>query len=333
MDPEQFEAIVAQLRGLNSSGTLNTSDLSVLQNAILGVLTDTYRPPQIGKTTDTLIADYAPDLFDVANTGDELRKEIAGRVMRNEDLFNIKAVVRARLEEMPVTDGAPLNEEYLSLVDTYKNQWQAFQKAERANEADRREADPFLKYGLPAFEERYEATDVYRDAFEKLGKDYSEAPFKQKQYPPGQKPSTAKSLVAAKSSNQEYRDSIGFMPLLRTLYTGTNKKPSATKKPVSSEQSVSKKQMYAPGEKVRGGPFDLEKAKLAGNSPERMKRVAEAMVAMLQSRIDESGNTPLKDELTKRGIFAAAAAKPKATATAKPKNYTVKGSEVVRLGE
>ena len=365
MDQEEFEAIVAQLRGLNSSGTLNTTDLSVLQNAILGVLTNTYRPPQVGKTTDELIMDYAPDLFAVANTGDALRKDIAARVMRNEDVLSIKAKVRLQLETMPATDGAPLNEEYLELVDTYKNQWQEFQKAERRNEADKRESDPFLKYGLPAFEERYQPTDVYRDVFEKLASDYAARPYesKEKKYPPGQKPSSSKDLVAMQAlKNASYRpyfpgESKAELDAIRKeLKAKRVYDPNAEYRPyfpgesdadvrrIARERQAAKNtdqptsdtgaktgQSYAPGEKLRTGMFDAEKAKLAGNSPERMDRVAQALVALLQTRIDESGNTPLKDELTRRGIFAAAAAKPKAS-TAAAKNYTVKGSEVIGPG-
>jgi len=75
-------------------------------------------------------------------------------------------------------------------------------------------------------------------------------------------------------------------------------------------------------------PFDEQKARLAGNTPERMERVAQAMIALLQPELDALGITPLKDALTTRGIFSAAANIPKSSS--KPKNYTVKGSQVIK---
>lgn len=350
MDQEQFNSIVALLRGLNSSGTLNTSDLSVLQNAILGVLTDTYRAPEVGQSEDELIMNYAPDLFAAADSGDPIRQQIAGAVMRGEDPLTIQVDLRKKLGlqassgEM-LTDDMPTTEEYMSLVNTYKNQWREFQKQERLNAKEKREADPFLKYGLPAFDERYQATDVNRDVFEKLASDYAARPYesKEKKYPPGQKPSSTKDLVATsatkKQTTKPTEDRVGFDALANTLFgwtkniqnkaNKTSQADSVVAQPVTS--AVANRQ-YAPGEKLRGGTFDAEKAKLAGNSPERMERVAQALVAILQPRLDASGSTPLKDALAQRGIFSAAAAIPKKS-SGTAKNYTVKGSNVVKTGK
>ena len=61
---------------------------------------------------------------------------------------------------------------------------------------------------------------------------------------------------------------------------------------------------------LKTGQFDESKARLASSTPERMARVAAAMLATLQSRVDASGSTPLKDALIQNSIFAAAANKP-----------------------
>ena len=69
----------------------------------------------------------------------------------------------------------------------------------------------------------------------------------------------------------------------------------------------------------------------SGISAEAESYVVAQMARILASKLEEEGRTPLKDELTARGLVAQAAYKPKATKTAN-KNYTVKGSNVVKLG-
>lgn len=69
----------------------------------------------------------------------------------------------------------------------------------------------------------------------------------------------------------------------------------------------------------------------SGLGPEAESYVMEQMARILAAKLEQEGRTPLKDELTARGLFAQAAAKPKTTKT-KNKNYTVKGSDVVKLG-
>jgi hypothetical protein len=69
----------------------------------------------------------------------------------------------------------------------------------------------------------------------------------------------------------------------------------------------------------------------SGLGPEAESYVVEQMARILAAKLEQEGRTPLKDELTARGLFAQAAAKPKTTKAAN-KNYTVKGSNVVKLG-
>ena len=69
----------------------------------------------------------------------------------------------------------------------------------------------------------------------------------------------------------------------------------------------------------------------SGLGSEAESYVVEQMARILASKLEQEGRTPLKDELTARGLFAQAAAKPKTTKAAN-KNYTVKGSDVVKLG-
>ena len=372
MDQEKFDSIVALLRGLNSSGTLNTSDLSIMQNAILGVLTDTYTPPKVGRTGDELLMEYAPDLAAAADSGDALRQSIAGKVINGEDILNIKAYVRSELSnnvtQMAMED-APTESDYMGLINTYKSQWRTLQNEERKNEREIREADPFLKAGLPAFDERYQATDVNRDVFEKLAADYAKNSYAPKRNPkqrvmqPTQPSDTSLTSAKNNSKNAPYRpnfsgESKAELDAIRAeLKAKRVYDPNAEYRPyfpgesdadvrrIAQERQATKntpgttsgavaktKQSYAPGEKVRSGPFDAEKAKLAGNSPERMARVAEALVALLQPRLDATGNTPLKDALLAKGIFASAAAIPKKTSGVN-RNYTVKGSNVVKKGK
>ena len=191
MDQEQFDSIVAQLRGLNSSGILNTSDLSILQNAILGVLTDTYTPAYIGKTPEQLMADYAPNFFNADQTNDPILKDVASDISKGYDLWTIKQNLKAVLQNDPnITSGSAEVDDYLNQAELYYREWNAYQKAQREDTQLKIENDPFRKSGLPGFDERYQAVDVYADAFQKLAKDYAARPYesKQKKYPPGQKP-------------------------------------------------------------------------------------------------------------------------------------------------
>lgn len=323
MDQEKFDAIVALLKGLNSSGTLNTSDLSILQNAILGVLTDTYTPPKVGKTSDELLMEYAPDLAAASESADALQQSIAGKVINGEDILTIRAYIRSVLKEnvtQMAMEDAPTESDYMSLIDKFKTQWRTLQSEERRNEREIREADPFLKEGLPAFSERYQATDVNRDVFEKLAADYAKNPYvpkRNRQQRVMQPTSTTSDTTLTSPWHQDREE-------LAEAAKNTTKTASG---------AVAKtKQPYAPGEKLRTGTFDAEKAKLAGNSPERMARVAEALVALLQPRLDATGNTPLKDALLAKGIFATAAAIPKKTSGSN-RNYTVEGSNVVKRGK
>lgn len=392
MEQDEFNAVSNLLRGINSSGSLNASDLSILQNAILSVFSGTYRPPQVGKTTDELIMDYAPDLFGAVDSGDQTRQEIASMVMNGMDPLTIKVKTRKLLGLLPSNEDSPLVEEYLSLVDTYKNQWQEFQKQERKNEIDKREADPFVKNGLPAFDERYQAQDVYADQFQRLAGDYAKNPYvsKVKKYPPGQKPSgerlTSTSTKPIKSSSKtasskelsqvdsnmkfkgdelrsatsafekfkknnpdtfdmEYQSLLDRVTNAQKNYAQdvdssvgflgeSNTKRYKTADQVGTEAMANMPTTTGtPSKKVnllKTGQFDEAKARLASNTPERMARVAAAMVARLQGQLDATGKTPLKDALIQNSIFAAAANKPKAS---NEKRYTVKGSNIVELGK
>ena len=394
MEQQEFDAVSNLLRGINSSGNLNASDLSILQNAILSVFSGTYRQPQVGKSTDELIMDYAPDLFGAVDSGDKTRQEIASMVMNGLDPLTIKVKVRKLVNLLPTNEDMPLVDEYIGLVDTYKNQWQEFQKQERRNETDKREADPFVKNGLPAFDERYKAEDVYADQFQRLASDYAKNPYKSKmkKYPPGQKPSgevlpststkpikssskTASSKELSQVDNDmkfrgdelrsataafekfkknnpdtfdmEYQSLLDRVTNAQKNYAQnvdssvgflgeSNTKRYKTADEVGAE-AINNMPTTAgtPSKKVnllKTGQFDESKARLASSTPERMARVAAAMLATLQSRVDASGSTPLKDALIQNSIFAAAANKPKAS-KANEKRYTVKGSNVVKLGK
>ena len=396
MDQEQFNSIVAQLRGLNSSGTLNTSDLSILQNAILGVLTDTYTPAYIGKTTEQLQADYAPNFFAAEQTGDPILQRITADIAKGFDLWTIKQNVKAILENDPnVTGGSVETQDYLNQAETYYREWNAYNKAQREDAQAKIENDPFAKYGLPAFDERYQAIDFYKPAFEKLAKDYANQPYKskQKKYPPGQMPGSMQpapkytpskitktnapedyakiaeknvdekgnELIDAERALQEFiaknpdtydlkyqtlleaRDNarqrysenvVGAVGLTGAPNTKDFKTSdmleSLAKNQVKEKTKTTTKPKYAKGSTIPMSrvPFDEQKARLAGNTPERMERVAQAMIALLQPELDALGITPLKDALTTRGIFSAAANIPKSSS--KPKNYTVKGSQVIK---
>lgn len=381
MDQEKFDSIVALLKGLNSSGTLNTSDLSIMQNAILGVLTDTYTPPKVGRTSDELLMEYAPDLAAASDSADALQQSIAGKVINGEDILTIRAYIRSVLKEnvtQMAMEDAPTESDYMSLIDKFKTQWRTLQSEERKNEREIREADPFLKEGLPAFGERYQATDVNRDVFEKLATDYAKNPYVPKRNPqqrvmqptsttpntsltsarnnlknapyrpnfPGESKTELDAIREELKAKRVYDPNAKYTPYFpgesdadvrriaqeRQAAKNTTETTSGTTTKTTSGTVAKTKQLYAPGEKVRSGTFDAEKAKLAGNSPERMARVAEALVALLQPKLDASGNTPLKDALAARGIFATAAAIPKKTSQVN-KNYTVKGPNVVKKGK
>ena len=59
--------------------------------------------------------------------------------------------------------------------------------------------------------------------------------------------------------------------------------------------------------------------------------IMEQLARIFATKLEQEGKNPLKDQLTARGLFAQAAYRPKTTKAAN-KNYTVKGSNVVKLG-
>jgi hypothetical protein len=140
--------------------------------------------------------------------------------------------------------------------------------------------------------------------------------------------------AARQRYSENVADTVGFVGAPNTKELKTSDMIEAlAKRQAQQETQKNVPRRYAQGSTVPMStvPFDEAKARLAGNTPERMARVAEAMVALLQPRVDASGATPLKDALMKRGIFSAAAAIPKSSGASK--NYTVKGSKVVKLGK
>lgn len=349
------------------------------------------------------MADYAPNFFNADQTNDPILKDVASDISKGYDLQTIKQNLKAVLQNDPnITSGSAEVNDYLNQAELYYREWNAYQKAQREDTQSKIENDPFRKMGLPGFDERYQAVDVYKGAFEKLAKDYAAQPYKskQKKYPPGQMPGspitdrtqpvsaynpkltkvnapeeyvkTAEKNVAEKAdeltkaekafnkfvaenpdtydleyqtlldardaARQRYAenvtDTVGFVGAPNTKEFKTSDMIEAlAKRQAQQETQKNVPRRYAQGSTrpMSTVPFDEAKARLAGNTPERMARVAQAMVALLQPRVDASGATPLKDALAQRGIFGAAAAIPKSSGASK--NYTVKGSEIVKLGK
>jgi hypothetical protein len=78
--------------------------------------------------------------------------------------------------------------------------------------------------------------------------------------------------------------------------------------------------------------FDRQKSITAsGLGSDAENYIMEQLARIFATKLEQEGKTPLKDQLTARGLFAQAAYRPKTTKAAN-KNYTVKGSNVVKSG-
>jgi len=429
VDQAQFDAITAFIRGLNSSGTLSSSDLSVLNNAILGVFSNTYTPAYVGKTPEQLMADYAPNFFTAEQTGDPILQGITEDIAKGFDLWTIKQRVKAILENDPnITGGSVETQDYLNQAETYYREWNAYNKAQREDAQAKIDNDPFRKNGLPGFEERYDPEQVFASEFAKTADIFSkrrkEASANQTKLQPT---NTSEGAVRINPENPKYnpinlastpvvqgnvadairgdkqkisdKDFLNFIeaidkstkmvlqdPSMAAVYYrdpnlnaktlaadlrkklasglmagadplkgGTGKErnrpftetekmaiqqyiaqleqqntPTRTKTIVSSSQTPG-------GLRLNKNPISPEemaaKARAASGLTKNYEDAVRAeMTRLLSAKLEEEGRTPLKDELTARGLVATAAYKPKATST-KAKNYTVKGSQIVKLGQ
>lgn len=175
MDEQQFKAIVALLQGLNSSGSLTPADLSIMQNSILAVLSGTYRQPKIGKTSDELFMENAPSIIHAQESADQILKDMANDIISGLALFDLKQKYRTQITDTGLsglTGADVLSNEYLSELSVMKSEWDQYQKAERTNAQLKIDNDPFLKLGLPSFDERYDPRQTNPEVFKSIAADF-----------------------------------------------------------------------------------------------------------------------------------------------------------------
>jgi len=194
MTPEEVAAFI---QSLGQKGLPQAADLNILQNAILGVLTGTYRPSYTAKTSTELVDEYMPNLADAASSDDPILRKIGQLITNGTSAWETRQEVKRLLANNAMSGIAidsSLNNEYLEQVNLFDREWRAYNNASAKNERDRITNDPFLSAGLPGFEERYDP-EIYAPAlFEKFEKDLAARRATTKVYqppkfPPGQKPS------------------------------------------------------------------------------------------------------------------------------------------------
>jgi len=190
MTPEEVAAFI---QSLGQKGLPQAADFNVLQNAILGVLTGTYRPSYIAKTSTELVDEYMPNLAAAAGSDDPILRKIGQLVANGTSAWETKQEVKRLLANNAMSGisvDSPLNSEYLSQVDLFDREWRAYNNASAKNERDRITNDPFLSAGLPGFEERYDPEAVAPELFEKFSKDLvarraTTKVYQPKKFPPG----------------------------------------------------------------------------------------------------------------------------------------------------
>jgi len=208
MTPEEVAAFI---QSLGQKGLPQAADLNILQNAILGVLTGTYRPSYTAKTSTELVDEYMPNLADAASSDDPILRKIGQLITNGTSAWETRQEVKRLLANNAMSGIAidsSLNNEYLEQVNLFDREWRAYNNASAKNERDRITNDPFLSAGLPGFEERYDP-EIYAPAlFEKFEKDLAARRATTKVYqppkfPPGQKPSATWSPVRPGESKAE----------------------------------------------------------------------------------------------------------------------------------
>lgn len=175
MDEQQFKAIVALLQGMNSSGSLTPADLSIMQNAILSVFSGTYKQPKIGKTSDELFMENAPSIIHAQESTDPILKSMGQDVISGLSLFDLKQKYKSQINSAGfsgLTNTSVLSEDYLSELSTMKSEWDLYQKAERTNAQLKIDNDPFLKVGLPSFDEQYDPRQTNPEVFKSIAADF-----------------------------------------------------------------------------------------------------------------------------------------------------------------
>lgn len=175
IDEQQFNAISAFLKSLRNGNSLDASDLNMLNNEILGVFSNTYTPKYIGKTPEQLMSDNAPDFFTVAQTGDQMLMDIASDIASGSDIWTVKQNIKKILAQRPVGTSDIESSEYLQQADTYYKQWNSYKKAEREDAQTKIDNDPFRKYGLPGFDERYDPEQMFAGDFEKTAQRFKDS--------------------------------------------------------------------------------------------------------------------------------------------------------------
>ena len=122
---------------------------------------------------------------------------------------------------------------------------------------------------------------------------------------------------ALKNQGQRIDTAVGFTG------AGSYTRSPATSTALNNNKSVSVNQKPY---------FDRQAAEDASGLSARYENaVRDEMVKLLALYLEQEGRTPLKDEMTARGLFGQAAYRPKTTKAAN-KNYKVKGSNVIKLG-
>jgi len=300
MTPEEVAAFI---QSLGQKGLPQAADLNILQNAILGVLTGTYRPSYTAKTSTELVDEYMPNLADAASSDDPILRKIGQLITNGTSAWETRQEVKRLLANNAMSGIAidsSLNNEYLEQVNLFDREWRAYNNASAKNERDRITNDPFLSAGLPGFEERYDP-EIYAPAlFEKFEKDLAARRATTKVYqppkfPPGQKPSATWSPVRPGESRAEL-DATGetdagarrsgsalggLGPVLGSVGKGLGniqreKSGASHKKDLEKEikeleakqletKTSQRKGPYAPGSvmPLSTKPFDVEKAGLA----------------------------------------------------------------------
>ena len=204
MDEQQFKAIVALLQGLNSSGSLTPADLSIMQNSILAVLSGTYRQPKIGKTSDELFMENAPSIIHAQESADLTLRDMANDIISGLALFDLKQKYRTQITDTGLsglTGADVLSNEYLSELSVMKSEWDQYQKAERTNAQLKIDNDPFLKLGLPSFDERYDPRQTNPEVFKSIATEFQE---RRKASAPTPSKNTSQGGIRPNPDNPEY---------------------------------------------------------------------------------------------------------------------------------
>lgn len=163
---------------LNQKGALSASDLSLLFDPEVGILSGTYTPPTVLEEGVQNPEQYIPTFAQIEQfeQPDSLRRTIADAVRAGTPIWEIEKQIlsQAQAEMQAGLTPEDTTDNYIALAKTLQNEWQSYSNA--AAKAKGKVSDsPFAKYGLPEPDMQFDVSAMIQPQLEMLARKYQQA--------------------------------------------------------------------------------------------------------------------------------------------------------------